>query len=182
MNMVAVRAKADGKWEHEEWVVESTREAMLESFEGWDPKIIALLHCVEKTDMWGLFDHGKAPKYYNGRICMMGDAAHASTPHQGQGAGMAFEDAYILSQLIGHARTADDLEGSFRAFDAVRRPRTQRLVETSREAGRIWAFREAGIGDDIEKVKRAAQGRQNWLWFEDLEGEIKEGKAMMAES
>jgi salicylate hydroxylase len=179
MNLVAVRTKEDGKWEHDEWVVESTREHMLKSFEGWSQKIIIIMHCVEKASMWALFDHRRAPHYFKGRICMMGDAAHATTPHQGQGAGMAFEDAYVLSNLIGYARSADDLEPAFKAFDATRRPRTQRLVETSRQSGRIYAFQEPGIGDDVSKIQRALKNRHDWIWYEDLEGEVQAGKAMM---
>ena len=79
MNMVAVRKKDDGKWEHDEWIVLSTQEAMLKSFEGWGPNILNLLKCVKKTDMWGLFDHGRASKYFEGRLCMMGDAAHGKS-------------------------------------------------------------------------------------------------------
>jgi len=52
---------------------------------------------MESMDTWALFDFGEnekqAQSYCKGRICISGDAAHASTPHQGSGAAMAMEDA-----------------------------------------------------------------------------------------
>ncbi|RAL66883.1 hypothetical protein DID88_007665 [Monilinia fructigena] len=45
-----------------------------------------------------------------GRIVLLGDAAHASTPHQGAGAGQAIEDAFILSNLLGDCAEVGILE------------------------------------------------------------------------
>jgi 2-polyprenyl-6-methoxyphenol hydroxylase-like FAD-dependent oxidoreductase len=41
------------------------------------------------------------PPWYAGRVVLIGDAAHATTPHLGQGAGMAIEDAVVLSEELG---------------------------------------------------------------------------------
>lgn len=40
------------------------------------------------------------PPWYRGRVALIGDAAHAGTPHLGQGAGMAIEDAVVLSEEL----------------------------------------------------------------------------------
>lgn len=74
------------------------------------------------ADMWALFDMLPAPTYYAGNVVLMGDAAHASTPHQGAGAGQALEDAFILSILLGDERTRSvgDIPAAFGAYDAVR--------------------------------------------------------------
>ena len=39
--------------------------------------------------------------WYLGRVVLVGDAAHTTTPHLGQGAGMAIEDVVVLSELLG---------------------------------------------------------------------------------
>jgi salicylate hydroxylase len=67
----------------------------------------------------------------------MGDAAHATTPWQGSGAGMSIEDSLILSTLLGRSTTPGDALAALRAYDQVRRPRTQRIVESSRITGNI---------------------------------------------
>ena len=89
---------------------------------------------------------------------------------------MAFEDAYVLSSLVGHAlRLSIDLSAAFRAYDMVRRPRTQLLAETSREAGRVWCFERRGIKDDLEKIEEVVQTRFRWIWEGNLLEEVEIG-------
>ncbi|KAK3068082.1 hypothetical protein LTS18_000821, partial [Coniosporium uncinatum] len=94
MNVVAFRSK--DKWESEEWVVPTKKEHMVKDYEGWGKPVRGIIDLMQKPDIWALFQHDEAPFYNKGRVCLMGDAAHASTPHQGAGAGMAVEDAYVL--------------------------------------------------------------------------------------
>jgi salicylate hydroxylase len=135
MNLLALKRVADKTWESDEFVAPGTREQMFSDFEGWGKPIIQLLQEVKDPSLWGVFDSLPLDSFWKGRTCLMGDAAHASTPNQGAGAGMAFEDAYILSGLLGSMQTEDDVQNAFRAFDAVRRPRTQGVVTTSRDSG-----------------------------------------------
>jgi salicylate hydroxylase len=123
---------------------------------------------MEKTDVWALFDHPPAPYFYKGRLCLLGDAAHATTPHQGAGAGQAIEDAYVLSELIGKVKSAGELEAAFKAYDEVRRPRSQRVVTTSREAGHLYELEDGNAGFDLKKTKDLLQTRYKWIWDEDL--------------
>ncbi|OJD21970.1 hypothetical protein ACJ73_06689 [Blastomyces percursus] len=51
------------------------------------------------------WEHPHARTYVSGPICIMGDAAHATTPFQGSGCGMSFEDALILYTLLGRSKT-----------------------------------------------------------------------------
>ena len=60
-----------------------------------------LLNLLEKPDIWALFEHSDLPSYWKGKVALLGDAAHASTPHQGAGAGMGIEDAFVLGGLLG---------------------------------------------------------------------------------
>lgn len=133
---------------------------------------------MERYDVWALFDHPPAPTYYGTRprVCLVGDAAHATTPHQGSGAGMGIEDCYILGNLIGEANSVEDLDRAFSAYDQVRRPRTQKLVTTSREAGRLWDFEGEGVGDDLDALERNMKARMHWIWNIDLEAELERAR------
>lgn len=51
--------------------------------------------------------------WHKGRILLIGDAAHASTPHLAQGAAMAIEDAVLLGKLLAQDRAIEDLLGEF---------------------------------------------------------------------
>ena len=91
----------------------------------------------------------------------MGDAAHASTPHQGAGAGQSIEDAFILSNILGRVGSADEIEQAFRAYDAVRRPRSQKVVTTSHEAARICELEDEKLKGDSSEMRKTLQRRYN---------------------
>ena len=180
MNVVAIRTKRDGKWEDDKWVLPMKEEDMRDDFVEWGDGVRKILSLMEKPDIWALFDYPPAKTYYRGRVCLLGDSAHASTPHQGAGAGMALEDAYILSSLLGAIDKSAEIECAFRAFDAVRRPRTQKLVTTSRAAGELYEFEYEGIGDDLEAVKKNLETRNDWIWEHDLEEDLNVAKELLA--
>ncbi|KAI0152788.1 mannitol 1-phosphate dehydrogenase 2 [Xylariaceae sp. FL1272] len=176
MNVVAFASRKS--WDSNEWIATATREDMMADYETWGPPATTIVSVMEKTDIWALFDHPAAPTYYGTqpRICLVGDAAHASTPHQGAGAGMGIEDAYILGNLIGESKSVEELDKALRAYDEVRRPRTQKLVTTSREAGTLWDFELEG--DDIDAVRRNQDSRMHWIWTIDLKAELERARAI----
>ncbi len=180
MNVVAFSTKKDGVWDHgARWVLPGDRESMMCDFEGWGKDVRAILDLMTETDIWALFDHSPASTYYRkGRICLLGDAAHASTPHQGSGAGMAIEDALVLAQLLGEVKEKSQLEKAFKAYDAVRRERTQKLVTTSRDAGTLYEFQKPGVGDDVDKARADLDGRMRWVWDLDMQQHVEEAKKL----
>ncbi|KAI0158097.1 hypothetical protein GGR57DRAFT_510328 [Xylariaceae sp. FL1272] len=91
-----------------------------------------------------LWEHPKAHTYVSGPICVTGDAAHSTTPWQGSGGGMSIEDSLILSTLLGHAKSPEEAVTALKVYDQVRRPRTQRIVESSFGTGAILMGRGEG--------------------------------------
>ena len=168
-------------WGHKDWEIPSSHEEVLADFKGWGEPIQKVLRLMGTPDIWALFEDPPAESYCKGRVCMTGDAAHASTPHQASGAGMAIEDAYVLSNLLGQVGDFSHIESAFRAFDAVRRGRTQKLVATSHEAGELWAFELEGVGDDVAKFSDNLDKRMHWIWNEDLEADVEKGKTLMSQ-
>ncbi|MFV6026887.1 FAD-dependent monooxygenase [Streptomyces sp. NPDC056264] len=74
------------------------------------------------------------PSYAAGRIVLLGDAAHAMTPHLGQGACQALEDAVVLTAALG---TEPTVEAALARYDAERRPRSQAVAGAARQAGKL---------------------------------------------
>ncbi|GAB0117950.1 FAD-dependent monooxygenase [Acidisoma sp. 7E03] len=72
--------------------------------------------------------------WHRGRVLLIGDAAHATTPHLASGAGMALEDALVLAEEL---RRAADIGAGFAAFSARRWERCRTVVEKSVEIGRM---------------------------------------------
>lgn len=139
-------------------------------FAEWGPHVQKIVGAMQKPDVWALFMHPPCNTYTKGRVCLTGDAAHATTPHQGAGAGMCIEDSYILANLIKEANDVDGLQRAFRAFDAVRRERTQKNVVTSKEGGMLYEFEL--LGDDLDKIQDNFENRMQWIWHVDLQEQL----------
>lgn len=71
----------------------------------------------------------------NGRVVLLGDAAHATTPHLASGAGMAVEDALVLADELDKAGRT--IQESLLAYSARRYPRCRLVVETSIAVGKL---------------------------------------------
>lgn len=87
------------------------------------------------------------------------------------------EDAYILSGLLKDANSTEELTRAFKAFDEVRRGRTQKLVTTSYEAGQLYDFEL--LGDDLDKIEENFSKRMHWIWNFDLEAHLEQAREIM---
>jgi 2-polyprenyl-6-methoxyphenol hydroxylase-like FAD-dependent oxidoreductase len=67
--------------------------------------------------------------WHRGRIVLLGDAVHSTTPHLGQGAGMAIEDSLVLAEELSNASSPED---AFVRYRDRRFERCRFIVETSR--------------------------------------------------
>ena len=125
---------------------------------------------MPNSSKWALFEHPHISTYSCSRVAILGDAAHASTPHQGAGAGQAIEDAHVLAELLSDhcVRSPDDVATAFKAYDEVRRPRSQRVVTTSKEAAYLLCLCLDGVGDDENKLRETFNQRLGWLWDLDV--------------
>lgn len=100
----------------------------------------------------------------------MGDAAHATSPHHGAGAGFCIEDSAILAGLLDDARVTsrDQLEAVFATFDSERRERGQWLVQSSRWIGDCYEWRAEGVGRDFKKIEEEINTRNGIIANVDL--------------
>jgi len=175
MNVVAFSSR--DTWEDEKWVVATSKQEMEDDFQGWGPHVTKIVKAMQKPDIWALFEHPPCDTYTKGRVCLLGDAAHATTPHQGAGAGQCIEDSYILANLVKDANDVNGLQRAFSAFDQVRRERTQKIVETSHEAGQMYEFEL--FGDDLDKIEESYKHRMRWIWDIDLEAQLEQAQRIM---
>lgn len=113
------------------------RAAVMDAFGNWHEPIPAILagtpaESVLHNDIYDL----SLPlvSFVNGRVVLLGDAAHAMTPNLGRGACSAIEDAGALAR---HVREAPELETALSRYDAQRRPVTTSLIKRSRSIGRL---------------------------------------------
>ena len=73
-------------------------------------------------------------KWQDKNICLIGDAAHATTPNMGQGACQAIEDAYVLGKLLDEGIA---LEETFEKYEKLRIKKAHQIVHSSWTFGKI---------------------------------------------
>ncbi|KAJ7200236.1 salicylate 1-monooxygenase sala [Mycena haematopus] len=133
----------------------STRDAALKDFKDFGPDVKKILGLTPaELNVWAIFDMGNSlPTFTKGRLVVTGDAAHATSPHHGSGAGFAIEDSAVLAELLADERvkTPKDIEAAFSAFNDVRLERDHWLVKSSRFVGDCVEGMNQDIGMDWEK-------------------------------
>ncbi|KAI0024482.1 salicylate hydroxylase [Xylariomycetidae sp. FL0641] len=149
-----------------------TKDFLSQTLAGWldGPIATGMIELSLDQDQpyaYSEWEHKATPTYSHGRTCIMGDAAHASTPWQGSGAAMAFEDAMVLQELLKNVNCAADISLAFKAYDTLRRPRCQRIIDSSRETGMILCGQNADVGLNPEKLREALAPR--WQFIMDLD-------------
>ena len=172
LNVVAFKDAEGRPWTQKQWVIPSSRADLLDDFKAWGDQAIKILELIDKPEKWALFDHLPAPTYAKGNFCLVGDAAHATTPHCGAGAGLAIEDVHLLSGLLipDLIKSRSDITDAFKAYDEIRRPRSQELVTRSRTNGLMLDLQsEDGVEVTDEMLKMFLQSNMEWVWEVDLE-------------
>ncbi|KAL5000346.1 hypothetical protein BDV10DRAFT_37208 [Aspergillus recurvatus] len=184
LNIVAFHTTPDPWIDYTRLTRDGTREEALRDFAGYGPNVTKLLKlCDPKLSIWAIFDLGihPVPTFHKGRLAISGDAAHATSPHHGAGAGFCLEDTAVLATLLSDPRvqTHSDLEATLAIFDASRRERTQWLVQSSRFIGDCYEWRAAGVGRDFKKIEEAINRRNAVITDADVGGMCREAKEML---
>ncbi|KAL5485407.1 hypothetical protein ACEPAI_8049 [Sanghuangporus weigelae] len=132
--------------EHKEsWrsIDEDRKEAFKKGpFSQWGYGAGDMVKTATKVIRYGLYDRPELKTWYKGRVVLLGDAAHPTTPHLGQGANQAFEDIYhLVRALTMHhpspraSATTSQLTAAFAEYERVRLPRSAELVRRARARG-----------------------------------------------
>lgn len=164
----------------------ATRDEVVKTFASWSPTIRSITEMLPDVfDKWAIFDtyDNPAPTYIAGRVCLAGDAAHASAPHHGAGAGIGVEDALALCTLMENIlktswtsteARAKAVEDAFVIYNDVRRERSQWLVNSSRDVCDIYEWIHPDTGTDWEKCEAEITRRSHKLWYFDIDAMLSE--------
>lgn len=133
MNYVAF-ARVD-TWQREGWSQTGRVQDAHTLLEGFHPEVHAILAGTPegRCHQWGLFARTPLPRWTQGTIVLLGDAAHPMMPWFGQGAASALEDAVILGRCV--AESADDPSALATAFRRYEATRLARVTLIHRESG-----------------------------------------------
>lgn len=136
---------------------------------GTVPTLRAIVEKVDPSRRWQLADRDPIRRWSDGRVTLLGDAAHPTFQTLAQGACMAIEDAYVVADCIAGANL--DLSSAFQGYERRRVLRSARVQLTSRS---IWRFyHEEGIARDVRNEEARAIDETkfydclSWVWNAD---------------
>ncbi|KAF8558599.1 FAD/NAD(P)-binding domain-containing protein [Imleria badia] len=139
------------------WVSDATREELVGYFENFEPHVRSLVKVCDKPSKWALHTVKPLPFCTRNRVALIGDAAHAMTPHFGAGAVQAIDDAFILGRLIAHPLTPlSRVQDAIRIYEEIRLPFARSLASLSVSTGWLYSFSAPGYydgtrdGDDLD--------------------------------
>lgn len=109
---------------------------LIETFKDFDSLVLQILEATkpENIILNDIIDLAPIPKWFAENLCLIGDAAHATTPNMGQGACQSIEDAYVIGKLLERNR---DFNSVFEEFQKIRRKKVDTIVKNSWTIGKI---------------------------------------------
>lgn len=129
---------------------EGRQRELLRMFAGWHEPVESLIAATEESSILknGAYDLPPLKRWGQGRVMLLGDAAHPCTPNLGLGGCMALEDALVLAKSFCRESSA---ELALRRYESLRRRRTRHVQQRSLLMGNIgqWENRLVAGGRQI---------------------------------
>lgn len=109
---------------------------LIETFRDFHSIVAEILATTKPEDIIlnDIIDLAPVPKWFSENLCLIGDAAHATTPNMGQGACQSIEDAYVIGHLL---QNDTNFNSVFEEFQKMRRKKVDYIVSTSWKIGKL---------------------------------------------
>jgi len=171
---------------HCKFVMPESKRNAVDAFADFGPTVrhfISLLS-EEDLDKWAIFDmfDNPLPTFANKRFCLAGDAAHASSPHQGANAGFGVEDSLAIAELLADVKRRIPLvplttmiPEALATYNEMRYERAQWLVRSSRKAGEMYEWQDEETKEDVAKWCEELKLRCHKIWDFDVEEMVRRG-------
>ncbi|MEZ0052591.1 salicylate hydroxylase [Mycobacterium sp. MAA66] len=141
----------------ESWSAPGDIATFAAAYDGWAPTVQRVISAMDSTFRWGIYDREPLPSWSTDHMTLLGDSAHAVTPHLGQGANQAVEDAITLAVLLEDAARVDIPE-RLRRYDALRINRNRQVRDGAREAGLLYRSMDLAPGPQAARIVEIYDG------------------------
>lgn len=174
LNFVCIhpREESEASKSSDDWHTGTNRQTLLDVYKDFNDSLLQLIGMAdpETLNVWELLDMDVLPTWISNRLALLGDAAHPFLPHQGQGAGVAIEDATALAVVLRRGTAVEDVPERLKLYESFRYDRANRIQEFSRRAGRdlgeqkldMMEYTNYNFGHD--EWDHAMQAYRKWDW------------------
>ena len=159
----------------ESWSQTATREDVIAAFDGWYERPKQIIEATPTIFVTALHDREPLDSWVNGRVALMGDAAHAMLPYHAQGAVQSLEDAWVLARTLELRGNSPPV--ALKHYESLRYDRANLLVQQSRSAegwyhvdtpGQIES-RNARFRSTSARLEGGFSPQQHWLYSYDAD-------------
>lgn len=151
----------------EGWDAKADLDELQARFSNACPQVKALLGKIDTWRMWVLCDRDPVRTWSDGRVTLLGDAAHPMLQYMAQGAAMAMEDAVTIAY---HVAKAPSLSEAFMRYQDERYLRCGRVQLTARLYGEV--YHSSGVAAEVRnqmlRGRSEAQGYDSLAWLYDV--------------
>jgi salicylate hydroxylase len=165
INIVAITRETQAQ---QSWGEPADRDALLAHFLPgvWSSSARTLLDLPDRWLTWALHDRPAPRNWGQGRMTLLGDAAHPMLPFLAQGAGAAIEDAAVLADCL--KVSADAPATAMRRYESLRRARTAKIQGAARFTGALYHLRfPASVARNLALRRMGGEklrARYDWLY------------------
>ncbi|MDF2718016.1 MAG: hypothetical protein K0R28_4941 [Paenibacillus sp.] len=151
------------------------KDGLIRHFEGYHSPIRELLEATDDDALLhnDIYDLKPLNRFAFGSVVLVGDAAHATTPNLGQGAGQAMEDAVFLAECLANHSTVEE---AYARFERLRLARTRKIVNTSWTLGKIAQIESkllCGIRNGLFRAIPARMNERQLRFLLDVKFEVR---------
>lgn len=161
VNYVAIARKPDFK--SESWNESAEVSEVVAEFNGWHEDVVntILATPADRCMRWALYSRQPLDNWSNGRICLLGDAAHPMTPFYGMGAAMAIEDACVLARCCEAEK--HNVQGALQRYENARLIRGNNMQQISLNRAEVYMS-----GDPSSRAQPATAGLGKIMEYDPL--------------
>ena len=149
------------------------RQDLLNTFDGWPAEVVQVIEATPEEQLFrqDLYDRKPVKRWRNGRVTLLGDAAHPTTPTLGQGAGMAIEDGVVLGRELsaaGSLSAPGAMQAALDSYERKRIPRTSQIVDRSAKLAKLSHVKHP-VGLFMRERVLSAMPQKFWqlLWEQE---------------
>ncbi|WP_437508205.1 FAD-dependent monooxygenase [Sorangium sp. So ce1099] len=152
----------------ESWIREGRREDALARLAGWHEDLHTIVNAADEALELALYDRAALARTGEGRVTLLGDAAHPMLPFFAQGAAQAIEDAWMLGRCL-EGVVPEGVAGALRRYERARARRAAQIQRLSVRNGKLFQLPD-GLrqrGRDL-LLRRLSLESFAWLYGYDV--------------